>query len=392
MRKAADDAVLSPRHGPPGWAGDALAALFIVGAALAPFPDAASHPHSPLQYAFALLPAALLPLRRRLPLWVLGACVAVYVVAILSGFMSPGILLAIVVAMFGAANRLSRRTSLIALGVAVAAIFLTVVVAAGDVFEPRIFPAVVTVALAAAAGDGTRSRREYLEAVTERAIRAEQTREAEARRRVSDERLRIARDLHDAVAHQISVISLNAGVATAALETRPEKTREALATIRTASRTVLGEIGDLLAVLRAEDRVDGEDATAPQPSLRGIDALVASFRESGLDTVVRIEGDLARLPLPTDAVAYRIVQEGLTNALKHGAEHRAHVLVEIGSDAARIVVANPTGGAPRSAEPRGFGLVGLRERVAAVRGSVETAETAAGYRLEAALPIPEESA
>lgn len=394
MRHVFDDELRPPRHGPPAWVGDVVVGLLIIGTAFVRFPVAELQPQNPLEFAFAVAPAALLPLRRRWPLSVLGACVAFFVVAILVGFMSPGILLAIVVGMFGAANRLPRKTSAIALGVTGAAIFVSVVAAYADVFNPRVFQFVAVVVLAAAAGDATRSRREYLEAVTERATRAEQTREAEALRRVSEERLRIARDLHDAVAHQISVISLNAGVATSSLETRPEKTREALATIRTASRTVLREIGDLLAMLRAEDHADGATSAAPpQPTLQQLHSLVESFGESGLEVVTRIDGDLARMPIPTDAVAYRIIQEGLTNALKHGAEHRAHVLIEIDADAARIVVTNPTDPISDSkvtTEPGGFGMLGLRERVAAVRGTVETADTAAGYRLMATLPIPKE--
>lgn len=391
--RAGEEPLRSP-HRPPAWVGDIIAAILIVGAVVVPYPDPALLPQDPLQVAASLLPAALLPLRRRWPLGVLGACVAIYIACGFLGFISPGVLLAVVVAMFGAANRLPRRSSLVALGVIVVVIATAATITLGDIFEPRVFQVVVSIALAAAGGDATRSRREYLDAVTERAIRAEQTREAEAMRAVSEERLRIARDLHDAVAHQISVVSLNAGVATSALESRPEKAREALATIRSASRAVLREIGDLLAVLRAEEpRAGGGAADAPQPSLRQLDALVASFGASELAVVTRVEGDPARLPIPSDAVAFRVVQEGLTNALKHGSEHRAHVLIDVADESARIIVTNPV---DRSTElrdpdaPVGFGLIGLRERVAAVRGTMETGDSATGFRLVVTLPIPEE--
>lgn len=203
---------------------------------------------------------------------------------------------------------------------------------------------------------------------------------------------RIARDLHDAVAHQISVISLNAGAASTALEARPEKAREALATIRSASRTVLGEIGDLMAMLR---QGDGEVAPAPQRSLDSLDDLVVSFRASGLEVAMRVEGDVDTVPASVSRVAYRVVQEGLTNALKHGTERRAHVLIERVGEGLHIVVTNPcdSSAAARTTETDrggGYGLVGLRERVAAVRGTVEAGLTPGGFRLSALLPIAEQ--
>ena len=132
------------------------------------------------------------------------------------------------------------------------------------------------------------------------------------------------------MAHQISVISLNAGVASTALETRPEKTREALASIRTASRAVLAEIGELLEMLRAVDGETGESAVRPpQPGLDRLDELIERFQTTGLDVGVRREGDLDAVPEPLQRIAYRVVQEGLTNAHKHGAGERAHVLLTV---------------------------------------------------------------
>jgi signal transduction histidine kinase len=158
---------------------------------------------------------------------------------------------------------------------------------------------------------------------------------------------------------------------------------------------VLGEIGDLLSVLRAEsdDPLAETPTTAPQPGLGRLDELIGRFEASGLDVTVRVEGDLERVPEAVDRVAYRVIQEALTNAHKHGSEHRAHLLVEVTADAARIVVTNPAGaGVPAQApgERAGHGLLGIRERVASVRGTVESGPSAGGYRLATVLPLSAE--
>ncbi len=393
MSRIGDDGAWAiPRRRPPAWVGDVVAALFVVAGAFVPFPAHEFRADSPLVVVVALLPAVLLPLRRRWPLSILAACLACYGVAALLGTIAPGVVLAAAIAMFGVATRSTRRRTLIVTAVAVPAILsLSMLAAIGNVFDPRTFQFAFVLGFAAAAGDATRSRREYIREMTERALRAEQTRESEALRQVTEERLRIARDLHDAVAHQISVISLNAGVASTSLETRPEKTREALASIRRASRAVLAEIGDLLEMLRSVEGGEGEASVRPpQPGLDQLDDLIARFHETGLEVGVRREGDLAAVPLPVQRIAYRVVQEGLTNAHKHGAMHRAHILFEVRPDALLVVVTNPVRGEEPAADAdarAGHGLTGLRERVAAVRGSVQAGATPGGYRLAATLPL-----
>ncbi|MFV2008587.1 MULTISPECIES: sensor histidine kinase [unclassified Micromonospora] len=378
----------------PPWAGDLVAAVIIVAMALIQFKIPEHEPAGTVAVALAVVPAGLLPLRRRWPLPVLAGCIAIYGLVAATGALEPGVVLAVSIAMFGAANRTDRRTTLTAACAAVVVTaLLNLLTAIGSVFDPRAFQVTVVVAFAAAAGDATRSRREYLRAIIERAERAEQTRESEARRRVTEERLRIARDLHDVVAHQISVISLNAGVASSALQTRPERAQQALGVIRGAARTVLTEIGDLLRVLRTEDD-DAGGAAAPQPGLDQLDRLVSGFADAGLSVSVRTEGDLAAVSGAVDVVAYRVVQEGLTNAHKHGAEHRARVLIEVDANQVLVVVTNPVSGRSSDDRPEvpsgGHGLVGLRERVASVRGVVETGLSPGGYRLAATLPLPKE--
>lgn len=381
----------------PSWVVDVLAALFIVGVAVMPFGGDEFRPSTPFAFAMVLAPAALLPFRRRYPVTVLVATLVIYGATALTGTLSPGVVLAAAMAMFSVATQSTRRKAALTAALAVLGVaLLSLFAALGSVFDPRAIQFAVTIAFAAAAGDATRSRREYIVAITERAERAEQTRETEARRRVTEERLRIARDLHDAVAHQISVISLNAGVASSTLRTRPERAEDALLTIRGAARSVLAEIGDLLAVLRADDT--GESSAAPQPGLERLDALVESFAEAGLHVNVRAEGELQQVTGATSLVAYRVIQEALTNAHKHGTENRAHVLLALTDTELRVVVTNPTSGPLAPADPPlvtdgpdarasgGLGLLGLRERVASVRGTVTTGTAAGGYRVAVTLP------
>lgn len=372
--------------------GDALAVILVVSSFF--LHGARQQPGSASAVALIAIVAAavLLLVRRRWPIFVLAGCVSLYGLAAATGTVAPGIVLAVAIATFSLADRSTRRVTIIAAAITAAAVFvLSVVGAVVSAADPRMVQFVLAVALAAAAGDATRSRREYIVAITERAERAEQTREAEAKRRVSEERLRIARDLHDTVAHQIAVISLNAGVASSSLES-PERAQEALSTIRSASRTVLSEIGDLLALLRTQDP-EAQPLTPP-PGLGRLDELVEQFARSGLSVRLRVEGDVRRVAGATDLVAYNVIQEGLTNALKHGGDRRAHVLVEVRDDQVSLVITNPAlspaPGSDVGGTRVGHGLVGLRERVASVRGVVETGIAAGGYRLAATLPLAKE--
>ncbi|MDF2990012.1 MAG: signal transduction histidine kinase [Microbacterium sp.] len=375
------------------WLLDLVAVVLAAGPAFAPIPFAEMRPSSPLTVALVLLPALALPFRRRLPRTVLAVCVAAWATALALGTLSPGGAVAMVVATYGVAHRTPRRSSIIATAAAVTAVVSTgVIVSLVMGMDTRVLQVALSLALAGAVGDAARSRRAYVEAVVERARRAEETRESEASRRVTEERLRIARDLHDAVAHRISVISLNAGVATSMIETRPDRARDALATIRTASREVLGEIGTMMSVLRAPD----DAAVRVQPGLARVPEIIESVRVAGWDVVVRDEigtdAEAAGIPLGVDIVAYRVVQEGLTNALKHGTTRRAHVLLRRDRQDLEVVVTNPIERMPEAATedlpPSGFGLVGLRERVDAVRGTLEAGLAPGGYRLAARLPLP----
>jgi signal transduction histidine kinase len=213
-------------------------------------------------------------------------------------------------------------------------------------------------------GVAVRSQRAAVEAAEARARQAEATREEEAERRVTDERLRIARELHDVVAHHISVVNVQAGVARHLLESQPEQARNALTLVREASRTVLSEMSTVLGLLRT-----GEDETpmAPAPGLDGAGALVESMRRAGLEVVERTEGEPYGLPEIADLTAFRVVQESLTNALKHGTG-TAQLVRDYSATAVVLEIRNPVRGAAPPSVGGGHGLVGMRERVTAMGG------------------------
>lgn len=362
----------------PTWAGDLAVILLIVLSTAIPGPRPPFEQQVPVTVVtvVVVVTAVLMPLRRRWPFTVYTVCLSVYVFTVLIGMPALGPGIATVAAVFSLAN-LTPRWPALATGAfgTVVVVVLSFLSSGQMTVDPQIFQVAAGIAIATALGDSTRSRREYTRAVTERAERAEQTREAEARRQVAEERLRIAQDLHDTVAHRISVISLSAGVASSALDTRPEKAREALGTIRSASREVLGDIGVLLRYLREEDDVPASQM--PQPGVDDLDALVASMKvsgtDAGLDVGLNVDGDLAGIDGTTGRVVYRVVQEGLTNAHKHGSGHRASAQVSVGRDTVTVTVTNPVSDTDRNQPdaPRGgLGLTGLRERVSSVGGSV----------------------
>jgi len=238
--------------------------------------------------------------------------------------------------------------------------------------------------MAAAVGEAVRGRRAALAAVEERAVRAERTREEEARRRVAEERLHIARELHDVVAHHIAVINVQAGVAGHLITSQPEAAAEALGHVRRSSRAVLDELSGLLGVLRRPEESD--TPTEPAPGMAQLDDLVESFRASGLDLRSTLTGEVHDLPATVDLVAYRVVQEALTNAHRHGTSTArlsvAYTPSEIILEVTNAVAAQPHAGGS------GLGLVGMRERAGAVGGTIKAGiEADERFHVRATLPL-----
>jgi signal transduction histidine kinase len=214
--------------------------------------------------------------------------------------------------------------------------------------------------------------------------RLQQEREQKAREAVAEERARIARELHDVVGHSVSVMTVQASAVRRRLQPDQEQEREALEIVEQTGREALAEMRRLVGVLR---RPEEAPALAPQPSLEHLDRLVSQARESGLPVDLRIEGEAEQLPPGVDLTAYRLVQEGLTNAIKHAQATRADVVVRYGEGEVEISVTDDGDGGGDGGGG-GHGLVGMRERVAVYGGELEAGpRPEGGYALRARLPV-----
>ncbi|MFG2173853.1 sensor histidine kinase [Streptomyces niveus] len=260
-------------------------------------------------------------------------------------------------------------------------IFLTVVLA-------------VPFALAWVLGDSVRTRRAYFAQLEERASRLEKEREAQAKVAVAAERARIARELHDVVAHNVSVMVVQADGAAYVLDTAPEQARQALETISGTGRQALAEMRRLLGVLRTGD-VKESGEYVPQPDVRQIEDLVEQVRSAGLTVDFKVEGTPRSLPSGVELTAYRIVQEALTNSRKHGGpDVGASVRLVYFDDGLGLLVEDDGRGAGHElyvdggADGRGHGLIGMRERVGMVGGTLDAGpRPGGGFRISALLPL-----
>ena len=236
-------------------------------------------------------------------------------------------------------------------------------------------------------GDNLRVRRAYTAQLEERAVQLEHEREERATQAVAQERAQIARELHDVVAHHVSVMVVQAAGARRVIEKDPALARDALEAVEQAGRTALDEMRRMLEVLRAD-----EAGVGPQPGLADLDRLVAQVRETGLPVELTFEGMDRPLPAGMDLAAYRIVQEALTNAVKHAGKATARVTVRHEPEALDIEVVDDGRGAAApllaGAVEGGHGLIGMRERVALYDGALETGPVfPGGYRVHARFPL-----
>jgi signal transduction histidine kinase len=236
------------------------------------------------------------------------------------------------------------------------------------------------------AADRTRLRRARMAELEERAHRAEREAERDRRLAAAEERARIARDLHDSAGHAINVILVQAGAARLLQEQDPERAREALATVEEVARETIREIDRLVGALRE----DSESGTVePPPGLAALDALADRHRASGLEIDLSVHGSPRPLAPGADQAAYRILQEALTNAARHGEGSTAEVDLAFGDAAVEITVTNPI---PSKAAMNGerHGLVGMRERAALLGGSIQVDATDGLFRVRALLPYANE--
>jgi signal transduction histidine kinase len=241
--------------------------------------------------------------------------------------------------------------------------------------------------VAAAVGFAVKTQRELVVEAQRRAAEAEARSEEEAMRRVDEERLRIARELHDVTAHSLSVIAVQSGAAAHVIDTDTAAARKALTDIKRTSREALAELRSVVGSLRSEGEAAEDAPLSPQPGLSRIGELLRPLEQSGVRVDLTVEGDLSALPQLVDASAYRIVQEALTNVIRHaGKGASARVDVRVTPLEVELTIADDgTGGVPQAG---GHGLAGMRERALALGGSFEAGpQSPRGWRVAASLPL-----
>jgi signal transduction histidine kinase len=337
-------------------------------------------PHPPLA-AYLLVVVACLALawRRRWPVAVLVVSTAAVTAWTLLGYVNGAVLLAPTVALYAVATRVSVRRA-IALGVATLAVLMTATAARnpfGHISGGGFYLIPALVAAALFGGIALASRRAYVASIEARA-------EDAAQRRIDDERLRIARELHDVVAHTMATINVQAGAAIHVADERPGAAVDALRAIRGASKEGLRELRAILNVLRQADEAD---STVPAPGLAQVDGLITSARSAGLATTLAVTGNRRPLRPEVDLAAYRIVQESLTNVIRHAGPAAATVSIGYtGTDTGRGVTGTESAGTESAGG--GHGLAGMRERAASVGGSVQAGRgRGGGFLVVARLPL-----
>ena len=339
-----------------------------------------------LTYLFVALVFLPLVIRRKRPTAALALTTILSVVYSVTPNPPVPTLLAPIVALYVFGTLRSRRDVWIAYALVTAVTLVTSVnPQAGVGWIGDVVSTVTSFAVAAALGDAARSRRAYIAAVEQRAIDAERTREDEARRRVEEERLRIARELHDVTTHSLSIIALQAGAAEKAVRRDPDGAIAALHTIRVTSKESLDELRAMLGVLRSAN----EDAPlSPAGRLERLPELVRTVEQAGVHVTLDVADDLGDVPAYVDVSAYRIVQEAITNVVRHAQASAARVVVRREGDELTLEIADDGLGASAEAGAEGHGIAGMRERVAALGGTFSAGPVqGGGFRVAARLPL-----
>jgi signal transduction histidine kinase len=366
------------------YVGDILLATAIaVAAASAAAGASETQPLQAVLVVFAFAAAASLVLRRVYPVEVFAVTIFAtgFFTAVYDGYWP----FAALVAFYSVAAHASRRTAILTGAAGLVVLGLPIAHlenwghdgwSAVALFAGRLAPLVAAWIL----GDNMRTRRAYLRAVEDRAEQLEREQEAQARRAAAEEQARIAREVHDVVAHNLSVIIVQATAAERVFDTDPRGAERAVKAVGRTARQALDELRGVLGVV-------ADTELTPQPTLASLDPLLDQVRAAGLDVGLETEGTPRRLPSPLELSAYRIVQEALTNTLRHANAQHATVRVRYGDDAlivevvddGTVVAQNGTGGR---------GLIGMRERAASFGGEVETGRDAnGGFRVAARLPV-----
>jgi signal transduction histidine kinase len=360
----------------------AIAAIQVGGTAAAAHNQPGARPYGPLAWALLIVSAAGLLVRRRSPVAALAVTSVPVWVYLALGFPGGPVFLAMIGALATAITRGRRVVAWAALAVGYPLFVLVAPWVAGRSLPPpgAALGAGAWLLAFAVVVELAKTRRE-------RAAEFRRTRAEEVRRRAGEQRMAIARELHDVLAHHISLISVQAGVALHLLDEQPEQARTALTAIRQASKESLGELRSVLELLR-----HGEEGAprAPAPGLEALDALVARTSAAGLPVTVDVVGTPRPLPASVGLAAYRIVQEALTNVTRHaGRPATATVRLGYGPDELAVEVTDDGPGA-EDTSGAGSGLLGMAERAAALGGHLDAGpRPGGGFRVAARLPVRE---
>jgi signal transduction histidine kinase len=347
---------------------------------------------APLAYVLLVVSGFALVARRRWPVPVFVAIALSSLVYYALDYSDGPTWIALFIALYTLTAYGDGRRSLVIAGVGIAilsAVWLTLSVD----LEPRaavgwVFFRIGASIMSAALGESARSRRVIAAEALERAEWAERTREEEARSRVDAERIRIAREVHDTVAHAIAIINVQAGVTAHVLDKRPEGARDALLAIEQTSSQALQEMRAILGVLR-----DSNEGRVPHPGLDQIDELAAQARDAGLDLELQAPPPSTPLPTAVGSAVYRILQESITNVIRHVGPTRVTVALDYGVDVLEVRIADEgrrdasVNGTARPAEP-GHGIDGMRERCQLLGGDLTAGSLpAGGFEVRARLPL-----
>jgi len=353
-------------------------------------------PREPDFLAVVLVLASSLPLvwRRRAPVAVF-TCTAPPSVALSAlDYTSSAGGLSVLIMVYTVATRCRRRTALASLAASQVAFAVVIVT---DAYPDDGFSVLVTACVFVGShivGRNVAIRRAYTAGLEERALRLEQAREADTRAALAEERGRIARELHDVVAHHVSVMTVQAAAASRTVERDPLQAREAMAAVEAIGRAALTEMRSIVGVLRDDSGPTGPGELLPQPGLADLDALIEQLAEAGQVVELERRGRVRPLPAGLDLAAFRVLQEALTNVFKHAGPTPAQVCLEYGQRelVVRVLDSGRGAAAGTPSEPddgaMGHGLLGMRERVGLYHGQFSAGPRAGGgWQMEARLPL-----
>jgi len=367
-----------------------LGLLLAIVSLIAYLPTAETGRRAPDGWSIALILLMTLPIayRRIAPDFVMITTGAATVAYYLLGYPDTLAAIGTLIALYSVAAHGNRKIAVQALiGTAIGLSVSVLVTDVGDFTLQILVSNYVIYGTAWVIGDNIRTRRAYTHELEARAERLERERETQSREAVIDERRRIAREMHDVVAHSVSVMVVQAGAARRILDSKPSQARDALSSIETTGRQALTEMRRLTGVLRRGEHAD----KTPQPGLSYLEKLIEQTREAGLPVEVTVQGQPYELPQGADLSAFRIVQEALTNSLKHAGPSHATVCITYSSTKLELRVTDDGRGAAErlsNGAMGGHGLVGMRERVAMFGGELKTGPLpGGGYEVKATLPL-----